>query len=146
MHAKQHLSRTVQRYFDAWIMPKTWHTRHDCDMERFYQFVKAVKRYNRRAPSDALVGSLIQQRGAETVDNRFYLDKRARQFAALYARLLDYEKTSFPDPLTEKNNILRFHNALIARYGHDRKEEIAAIMTAEWGKDWMDQRRIAMGQ
>lgn len=106
-------------------------------MRRFYLFVKAVVRYNRKnKPSEEDIRRLIQERSLR-LDTE-YLERLEHEYSSLYANLLEYEKTIeyFPDPLTEHNNPVRYYYRLIQLYGHDRENEVVEIMRREWGDGW----------
>ncbi len=93
MASRKELSPTVAKYFMKWILTSTWYTEHTCDMDRFYKFVKAVKRWSKKRPSGELVRQLIVEHGGPLED----LEKMADHFKSLYVEILEYEDTPFPE-------------------------------------------------
>ena len=134
------ISKVVGRYFDAWITLDTWDSFHPLDMQRFYRFVKAVVRYSRNPPSPSDVRALITARWHDQrpVDA---LDQAADRYAAIYETLISYEKTGgFPDALTERTSIVKFHGQLSSQE-NSSAQHIETTMSHVWGKDW--QKKLA---
>jgi hypothetical protein len=136
------LSQVVGRYFDAWINRGSWSSRHPLDTKRFYRFVKAVARYNRRkVPSPDDIYALIVERWRDQVKDSDELDRIASEFAGLYQTLLNYEKTRhFPDPVIERTDIVKYHLTLSVREQEDY-QRINKRMIEDWGEDWKDKLR-----
>ena len=132
------LSKTVERYFKAWLGPETWYTGHPNDMRRFYLFVKSVVRYNRvgHRPSEQGLQLLMQEYSIRL--DAEYFEKLQREYSSLYANLLEYETAieAFPDPLIEQRSPVLYYNRLLQLYGHDRESDIKEIMDRKWGNDW----------
>ena len=132
------LSKTVGKYFANWIHQDTWHTEHGSDMERFYQFVKAVLRYSNHRPGDSRVRRLIVEEAG--IAGNEYLEEKATRFAALYADLLEFHDTvRFPDALVEKRNPSAYYYALEAAYGGERASEVEREMCEVWGPNWREE-------
>lgn len=144
------LSTVVSRYFDAWILNDTWDSGNRFDRERFYRFVKAVARYNRKkAPLSGDIQKLILLRcGKRRVSTA--LQEAADEYSSLYQTLMEYERTTeFPNAMIERTNILRFYQRLIResvviRQGTRKQEkpsddQINRAMTYVWGKNWRTQ-------
>ena len=87
------LSPKVENYFTNWISRDTCYTGSLYDMERFYQFVKAVKRFSKKPPTECFVRELIVKHGGFEAK---YLEKKAAHFGQLYVTLFEYENTQFP--------------------------------------------------
>src|SRR5262245_18718430 len=123
------LSPVVARYFDIWIRQETWDSGHWSDRERFYQFVKAVKRYSRRSVSRYQIQTLIIVRCKHRRD-RAVLEIKAEKYGEIYQTLLEYERTSgFPDALIDRKNILAFYNRL-RRSGRQNDQHIDRMMNS----------------
>lgn len=139
------LPRIAGRYFDAWISNDTWDSYHPLDYERFYRFVKAVARYNRRKPplpQEISAGIVQRWRGRRATAA---LRKTADYFVDLYQTLLAYERTrGFPDPLVERTDIVRYYLTLSVRSGVD-EAHVARTMADVWGQDWQAKLDRARG-
>jgi len=139
------LSRVVGRYFEAWISHDTWDSHHALDNERFYRFVKAIARYNRRKPPlPREIKACIVRRWRGRRDAAA-LRKTADHFVELYQTLLAYERTRrFPDPLIERTDIVRYHLDLSVRSRQD-SGHVNRAMADVWGQDWQTKLDRARG-
>src|SRR6516164_8403786 len=106
------LSSIIARYFDIWIRQETWDSGHWSDRERFYRFVKAVKRYSRRPVSSDQIQTLMIDRWRHRRDSTV-LEIKVEKYGEIYQILLEYERTpDFPDALIDCKNTLAFYNRL----------------------------------
>jgi len=135
-------SPIVGRYFDAWINCDTWYTGHRNDEERFYKFVKAVLRYCKRRPSDTQVRQHIELKGRELISDDNDLQEKAHYYTTLYASILEFHDTLFPDVLTELRSSRACYNLLENQRiltGGIRESEEAELMRVLFGDDWKHQ-------
>lgn len=136
MNPEMPFPRIAGRYFEAWIANDTWDSYHSLDNERFYRFVKAVARYNRRKPPlprEVSAGIVQRWRGRRVAAE---LRKTADHFVDLYQTLLAYEATRrFPDPLIERTDIVKYHLELSVR-SRNNLGQVERTMADVWGRDW----------
>jgi hypothetical protein len=91
------LTPVAEKYFIRWISASFWYRENLDDMERFYRFIRAVKRYNsKKPPPESLVRELIMEHGGKVLHDRDYLESNAERFTGLYKDILEYEQTSLP--------------------------------------------------
>ena len=129
------LPRIVGRYFDAWIQRSTWHTGHLTDEEYFYRFVKAVLQYcrKRKRPSDRQIRQLIELKGRDTIRD-IDLQNEAQRYSSLYANILEFHDTGFPDVLTERTSPLLCYLTLQENCNDESKT--AQFMNELFGDEW----------
>lgn len=131
------LSPVIQRYFDAWIQMDTWDSYHPLDQERFYRFIKSVKRYSKRKPAPSEIEKMIIERWKGRRVKR-HLIASAQRYASRYEIILKYEATrGFPNWLIERTSLPRCYLALAIDEVSPKK--INEIMTRLWGKDWQSE-------
>jgi hypothetical protein len=141
-----YFSEMIDRYFLAWIRIDTWHTAHPSDMERFYKFVKALKRYSRKKSALNISENIKKAvREHHPNFNEDYLDEMAQDFSSTVFQILDYEKAPFPDPLVEMNDpyAVSLHLGTLRKYDSNGRsmplyseEQIEKFLVRHFGKDW----------
>jgi hypothetical protein len=146
-----YFSKTVDRYFLAWIGPDTWDSFHPLDMERFYKFVKAIKRYSRSNYGPKILENIVKAARNEHPDlNDDYVKEIAQDFSSISHQILDYESTPFPDPLIEMRNPYAVSLRLFSIQVSDKKgnlrpfyteEKIEKILAKNFGPDWRERWR-----
>jgi hypothetical protein len=100
-----YFSKIIDCYFLQWIAPDTWVTYHPLDLERFYQFVKAIKRYSRSNHGPKIQENIIQaakKKHPEFIND--LINEMAEDFSGRVHQILDYESAPFPDPFVEMRN------------------------------------------
>jgi len=120
-------------------------------MERFYRFVKAIKRYARSNYGPKIYENIIKAVRKEHLNlNDDHIEEMAAYFSSIVHKILDYESTPFPDPIVEMRNpyavSLRLRSIQIA----DKKgnfhpffseKQIEEIIAKNFGSDWRDRSR-----
>lgn len=132
------LPPVVGNYFHGWIRLSTWASGHGSDDERFFRFVKATLRFMRRKPiTEQQLQDLILEHGAHACSGE-HLVQEARERASLYQSIREYERSSFPDPLTEKTSVVGCYFALTRAFG-DEDPRVHYGMCELFGDDWREQ-------
>jgi len=141
-----YFSKIIDRYFLRWIAPDTWLTYHPLDMERFYQFVKAIKRYSRSNYGPKIRKNIIKAAKKEHPDFADDLIKEmADDFSERVHQFLEYESVPFPDPYIEMRDphsvSLYLHSIHVAdKKGNFRplhsEGEIERILERNFGANW----------
>ena len=83
------LSPLSGKYYLIWIESDTWHTSHQNDKIRFYNFVRFYTSYARKQVS----GDSIKRDILERYDGKFepnFLNKKADYYAMLFDELTEY--------------------------------------------------------
>ncbi len=63
------LSTSTQEKLDAWIAPKTWHTKHDLDMKRWYEFVDQYQKDHGFVIDEDMLSEHIAERADCTMND-----------------------------------------------------------------------------
>ena len=151
-------SKGADPYLDNWLKAKTWNSHHPLDMERFWQLLKALKRYQTYSKKSWLRGFREKLRKAvEHYHPGFsgdYYDQHISFFAQKAELIHEYETArGIPDPLVEVNNPYRMSAVLrsfvVLRNGEEHRmytsEEAAKIVndrfTEKFGKNWRERFR-----
>jgi hypothetical protein len=98
-------SKVVDRYFRQWIALPTWDSMHPMDLGRFYQFLKAIKRYSRKHWATRFHQSVVE--AATEFHPRLdkeHVHRMADFFLETARTIFEYESAPFPDPLVEMRN------------------------------------------
>jgi len=147
----RYFSTIVDRYLNHWIALPTWGSKHPLDMQRFYQFLRALKRYSRKDWTLDFRERIF--RAAKDNHPEFdesYLVETIDYFVRQEEIICDYHSAPFPAPLVEMSNPY-----LVASYlslllvvddeGNERSmytsEEIEEILAKNFGKDWRNHER-----
>ena len=149
-----YFSKIVDRYFLQWIALPTWDSMHSMDMERFYQFMKAMKRYSRKHWTTRFHQSIVKAAAElHPRSSEKYIHKMADFFLQTAGTIFEYESASFPDPLVEMRNpyevdlylrTLRIYDSEgNAQYMYTG-EEIERILEDNFGSDW--RKRVKPGK
>lgn len=143
-----YFAKVIDRYFLSWICPDTWDTFHPNDMERFYKFVKAIKRYARSNYGPKIYQNIIKAVRKEHPNlNEEHIEEMARKFSSIVHKILDYESTPFPDPIVEMRNphfvSLRLRSIQIADkkgnfHSFYTEKQIEEILAKNFGSDWRE--------
>ena len=147
---QRYFSPVVDRYFLQWIVLPTWDSMHPMDMQRFYQFLKALKRYSRKDWSAYFIQNIVNaakhfhpNRDADCIR------KAAVRFLEIAEDIFAYESAPFPDPLVEMRNpyqVALYLRSLRVYDEHGREqdmysqEEIEKILEENFGPDWREQK------
>ncbi len=141
-----YFAKIIDIYFLNWIRQDTWDSFHWLDMERFYKFVKAIKKYARSKYGPKIYKNIIKAAKKEHPNlNEAHVEEKARYFSSIVHQILDYESTSFPDPIVEMRNPYEVWRHLHKIQVTDKKgnlrplyteEEIEAILSKNFGSDW----------
>lgn len=141
-----YFSKIVDRYFLRWITPSTWFTYHPLDMERFYQFIKAIKRYSRCSYGPKIRKNIIKAAKKEHPNfTDDLIEEMADDFSARVHQILEYESVPFPHPYVEMRNpysvSLYLHSIQIPDKKGDLRPlygeaEIEKILERNFGCDW----------
>lgn len=141
----------TDRYFIHWIGLPTWDSMHQMDMMRFYQFVKALRTYSRKSWQNMLYKNIIlAARDYHSNVNENHLIDMAEFFTGQANIVLDFDSTTFPDPLVEMKNprlvlayLRQFHQAADLN-GNTRPlytpEQLENIMIENFGANWRNKR------
>ena len=141
-----YFAKMIDRYFLSWIRPDTWDTYHPFDTERFYKFVKAIRRYARVNYGPKIRQNIIEAARKEHPRlDEDYIKEMAESFSSIVHKILDYESTRFPDPMVEMRNpyAVRIHLRGVEKA--DRKgilrpfyseKQIEDILVKNFGPDW----------
>ena len=101
-------------------------------MERFYTFVKALRRYSRKRGLGALKDNMRAAASHYHPDlNDAYVTEMAGFFLSAAETIFAYEATPFPDPLVEMRDPYLVNAALYARTDYT-DEEIEQEVAACW--------------
>ena len=144
----RYFSKIIDRYFLQWIAPDTWVTYHPMDMERFYQFVKAIKRYSRTNYGPKLLKNIIKAAKKEHPEfSDDLINEMAEYFSGRVHQILDYESAPFPDPFVEMRDPYAVSLYLRRLRVSDRKggfrplhsqAEIDKILEKNFGTNWRE--------
>lgn len=100
--------------------------------------MKAALRFMRRKPiTEQQLQDLICKHGAHACSGE-HLIKEARERASLYQSIREYERSSFPDPLTQKTSVAGCYFALTRAFG-DEDPRVQHGMCDMFGGDWREQ-------
>jgi hypothetical protein len=146
-----HFSKIIDRYFLSWICPDTWATYHPLDMERFYKFVKAIKRYARSNYGPKIYKNIIKAARKEHPGlDEGHIREMAEDFSSIVHKILDYELTPFPDPIVEMRNPYEVSLRLRSIQRADKKgdlrpfytdKQVEEILDKNFGPDWRERSR-----
>jgi hypothetical protein len=141
----KYFSKAVDRYFDQWIRVFTWDTMHPYDMERFYQFLKALKKYSRKYWAKGFHENIVKAAKDyhPNLDEK-HITEMANFFIKKAETCFAYEEAPFPDPLVEKTDPYAVRSRLSRIQVLDDKgntrplytsDEIEDILAKDFGKD-----------
>ena len=103
-----YFSKIIDRYFLKWIGPDTWASFHPLDMERFYQFVKAIKRYRRNNSKYNIRHNIIKAVRSEHPNlNDEFIEKMCEKFSGIAHHFLEYSSAPFPIRQIERGTPLK---------------------------------------
>jgi hypothetical protein len=146
-----YFSKIIDRYFLSWICPDTWATYHPSDMERFYKFVKAIKRYARSNYGPKIYKNIIKAARKEHPSfDEGHIMEMAENFSSIVHKILDYESTPFPDPIVEMRNPYKVSLRLRSIQKSDKKgnlhpfyteNQIEKILEKNFGPGWRKRSR-----
>jgi hypothetical protein len=150
--AKYYFSKVVDRYFNHWIRQDTWHTGHPLDLERFCQFLKAIRKYSRRRHWTAGFHDNIVEAAKlyHPEMDEISIFEMADHFTDKAETVFAYEAAMFPHPLVEMTNAdqvwsylysLQVADAEGNPHGMYSLEEIEKLVAESFGKDWREKRR-----
>jgi len=145
----QYFSKLIDRYLNHWIGLPTWDSMHPTDMKRFYQFLKALKKYGRgRAQLHVRDGIFraIKKQYPDVSDS--HLNEMANFFSTRAEIVLAYEEATL-DPCVEMRD--PYQVALSLRASHYIDEngnkqpiysstQIEKILAENFGPNWRDRR------
>lgn len=86
-------SDASNKILKQWLDFNTWHTNHDLDMNRFYEFVNAYIMDNGLVINDesALAETIANHADIKTTDERF---KTIKERVALMYKIIDFLKAT----------------------------------------------------
>ena len=93
------LKPNTEKALNAWLNTDTWHTNHDTDMERWYDFVDQYQREDGFAIDEVALRELIEYKLTEKTGKRFddeYFRNLFRERISLAYNILDFLKCSIP--------------------------------------------------
>ena len=102
---KKYFSKLVDCYLIEWINVGTWYTGHPYDMERFYKFIHALKRFSKKE----ICAKDVENRIKEAVTNghggfnKEELNRIAKEFSIIAIHCLDCLKTWINPPYDFKD-------------------------------------------
>ena len=87
------MSENCNKKLKQWVGCDTWHTSHDLDMNRFYEFVDAYIKDNGLAISDEsiLAETIAHQANIKTTDLRF---ETIQERVSLMYSIIDFLKAT----------------------------------------------------
>jgi len=89
------LTPDTDRALQAWIGPDTWHTPHDYDMNRWYDFVNRYQRDHGFTIDEPALREIIEYKLTKKIGKRFDnedLRKEIRERISLAYNILDFLK------------------------------------------------------
>ena len=150
--ANHKMPELIEKYYKGWIKWPTLLQAHP-DRERFYRFVKACIRYSRRNIDTGWLRYFLERDLAKRYSEQ-YRDEIIAEILILFERILDFNKTSFPDHILEMKNPYAIYGVL-RRYGYvdkDGKEKpyysdakIEKILRDNFGPSWREDYRRKHG-
>jgi len=95
MSKNKYFSKLVDCYLVKWISIDTWHTKHAYDMERFYKFIRSLKKFSHKENSAKKIENIIKQAAIDHYHNfdKRELEKIAKEFSVIAMHCLDCLKT-----------------------------------------------------
>jgi len=151
-------SKGADPYLDNWLKARTWNSHHPLDMERFWQLLKALKRYQTYSKRSWIPGFRGKLRDAMQhyhpgFSSDFY-DQHVSFFAQKAELIHEYETSrGIPDPLVEVNDPYRMsailRSLVVRRDGEEQhmytREQVTMIVnekfTEKYGKNWRERFR-----
>lgn len=144
----KYFSKTIDKYFIAWISVDTWDSHHAYDMKRFYKFLKALLQYSRKPWLGLLHENIIQ---AVKKEHPYFDEGTANEsagfFSSLAVRIYDFNSTVFPDPLVEMKNpysvLTQLRRQKIYSNGNSKplysENQINSILEENFGENWQEE-------
>lgn len=84
------LNPDTEKALNKWIMTETWHSGHDLDMDRFYDFVNQYQKdYGFRFDEPALY-EIIKRKVVAGIDEQ--IERIIREHISIARRILDFLK------------------------------------------------------
>ena len=124
---------------------------HSSDMERFYQFLKALKRYSRKHWAKGFYDNIIKAaKDYHPNLDEEHVTEMADSFLKEAETCFAYDEAPFPDPLVERTNPYLVSLSLRRIQVLDDKgnanplytfDEVEDILAKEFGKDWRSQEQ-----
>lgn len=87
------LKPNTEKALDAWLGPETWHTNHDEDMNRWYDFVNQYQRDHGYTIDEVALRETIEYKLTKKIGERFdneILRKEIRERISLAYNILDF--------------------------------------------------------
>ena len=144
-------SKTIDRYFNCWIRAESWESMHPHDMESFYMFLKALKRYRRKPWWDNFRDNIVKAvKEYHSYSDEEWLNERIDIFLSTAATIFSYESAPFPNPLVEMGNPYAVSLALHRQQNIDEKgrshpfytdKQVEEILIKNFGEDWRNRYR-----
>jgi hypothetical protein len=145
----KYFSQLTDRYFNHWISLPTWDSRHPLDMQRFYQFVKALRKYSRKPWQTKFHENIqIAAKANHPTLNDKYVTEMADLFLAHAEIIFAYDAVRF-DPCIEMRNPHDVRISLRRMQSTDGKggkqplytpEQIEQILVDNFGINWKDRK------
>ncbi|MDB5292392.1 MAG: hypothetical protein JWL69_3633 [Phycisphaerales bacterium] len=87
------LKPATERALNAWLGPSTWHTPHECDMDRWYDFVNLYQRDHGYSIDEPALREHIEKKvGGHFSDEENGLRSTIRKRISLAYSILDFLK------------------------------------------------------